>query len=257
MTAASLLADPGCGSQTQVSESFSAPTEPRLFSLNPQPSAPSPAQVPILPGGLLEPERPAGEGCPTPLALPGSLASLKSLNRANSGPRAPAVNSSSNSAAPAESTHRAPPSLCLAWPLSDLGLGGCLRRGPASREARRGRAAPPAERGGRGPRAPSGVGAERAEPGARVWRTARRGDRRGWPGDCWPGDCGGGRGSGLLSAVCVRMGGWGEAVCVRGRGRWGPEGSQPGQDAWVGGSPALATVCPHHRTLHFNTGAHA
>lgn len=114
VTAASLLADPGCGSQTQVSESSSAPTEPRLFSLNPQPSAPSPAQVPTLPGGLLEPDRPAGEGCPTPLALPGSLASLKSLNRANSGPRAPAVNSSSNSAAPAESTHRAPPSPCLA-----------------------------------------------------------------------------------------------------------------------------------------------
>lgn len=91
----------------------------------------------------------------------------------------------------------------------------------------------------RGPRSlgAEGVGAERAEPGARVRRTARQGDRRGWPGDCWPGDCGGGRGSGLLSAVCVRMGGWGEAVCVRGRGGWGPEGSQPGQDAWVGGSP--------------------
>lgn len=160
VTAASLLADPGCGSQTQLSESSSAPTEPRLFSLNPQPSAPSPAQVPTLLGGLLQPDRPAGEGCPNPLALPGSLASLKSLNQATSGPRAPAVNSSSNSAAPAGSTHRAPPSPCLAWPLSDLGLGGCLRRGPASREARRGS---PAGRT-RGPRSP---GAERGRGRAR------------------------------------------------------------------------------------------
>lgn len=206
VTAASLLADPDCSSQTQVSESSSAPTEPRLFSLNPQPSAPSPAQVPTLPGGLLEPDRPAGEGCPTPLALPGSLASLKSLNRATSGPRAPAVNSSSNSAAPAESTHRAPPSPCLAWPLSDLGLGGCLRRGPASREARRGRAAPPAERGGRGPWAPRGSGQSAQSPGP--GSGGRRGKATGGvgPGTVGPGTAAaaGGRGCYQLCAC-----GWG------------------------------------------------
>ena len=29
---------------------------------------------------------------------------------------------------------------------------------------------------------------------------------------------------------------------MRGRGRWGPEGSQPGQDAWVGGSPGRSCL---------------
>lgn len=56
------------------------------------------------------------------------------------------------------------------------------------------------------------------ESGSR--RTARHSDRSGLA----RGHCGSGGGRGCYQPVCVRRGGGGEAVCVRGRRGWGPRG---------------------------------
>lgn len=221
---------PGPGISFLVTH-IAAPLSPGPVNLHPVP-----AQVSTCPGTPQAP--PAGEGCPTPLALPGSLASLRSLNLAPSGPTAPAVNSSSNRgwAGGREYSPRAPisaprpaPQRPGAWrvpapgarileSLAGQGHLSALRRGLLSGTPEAG-----SEQSAQGPQPGSG---------------GRRGEAT---GRGWPGDCGGGRGSGLLSAVCVRVGGWGEAVCVRGRGRCGPEGSEPGQDAWVGGPQGRET----------------
>lgn len=199
----------------------------RAAPLLPEPpaSAPSPAQVPTLPGGLLEPDRPAGEGCPTPFALPGPRQVSSPGILGHLGAKSPSGKSLLNSAAPAEKVLTARASSALAWPLATWGPR-CPRRGPASREAFDG--AGPARRPNEGAAVPGAEGRGRARrargqgPGGR-----RQGDRRGWPGDCWPGDRWrrpGGRG---CYQLCVRLGVGGGCACRV--GRWGPEGHSRGR----------------------------
>lgn len=195
------------------------PLPPHPHSSSSSPRAPKPRprlQLTFrLSRGLPKPGRHV-EAAPPPLPFRGPSASRGSLNPATAGPAVLAVNPFSNrgrgGSSPAGDTHRAPPSPRPAGPFSDQGLARRPCPEPSSRETRWGWATPQAGGGGslsRGCRA--GGRAEQAQGRRPGRRAARRSVGAG------PGTAAAAGGRGCYLHVCVRVWGWGEAVCVSGR----------------------------------------